>query len=283
MKSFENIISQQIDSNKGINLFYKENPLQLSRICLGMISELEYKDSVIDNAIDKVLKEFYRVNQYYHFNEEDKEQLKSLYRNLQQSIKQNNLSYEELAENHYRNLRNWLQRTNPFAEKIYSCEQRMACTVPCFQYTPNLQLKILNIDLKQLIEPVLDIGCGENGKLVRYLRGRGINAYGIDRYNSDYDYIENSDWLTYNYGINKWGTIVSNLGFSNHFLHHHLRAESDYINYARKYMQILDSLKLGGQFHYAPSLPFIEQYLDNNKYKIINEKNTTITQRINRI
>ena len=65
-----------------------------------------------------------------------------------------------------------------------------------------------------------------------------------------------------------WGTIISNLGFSNHFRHHHLRNDGDYLDYARKYMEILQSLKPGGAFYYAPDLPFIESYLDPQKYRI---------------
>ena len=33
-------------------------------------------------------------------------------------------------------------------------------------------------------------------------------------------------------------------------------------------MEILNSLKIGGSFHYAPDLPFIEQYLDIGKFKV---------------
>jgi len=77
-----------------------------------------------------------------------------------------------------------------------------------------------------------------------------------------------ADWLDYDYGKNKWGTIVSNLGFSNHFNHHHLRENGNYIAYGKTYMNILYSLKTGGHFHYAPDLPFIERYLNNNQFQI---------------
>jgi len=33
-------------------------------------------------------------------------------------------------------------------------------------------------------------------------------------------------------------------------------------------MDILNALKVGGNFHYAPDLPFIEQYLDKDKYQL---------------
>ncbi|MPM45924.1 hypothetical protein SDC9_92616 [bioreactor metagenome] len=33
-------------------------------------------------------------------------------------------------------------------------------------------------------------------------------------------------------------------------------------------MNILQSLKIGGSFHYAPDLPFIEKFLDNKCFTI---------------
>lgn len=78
--------------------------------------------------------------------------------------------------------------------------------------------------------------------------------------------------MDYDYEKNKWGTIISNLGFSNHFIHHHLRKGGNYLQYAKKYMQILHSLKPGGSFHYAPDLPFIEQYLDKNMYEVYKKR-----------
>jgi hypothetical protein len=63
------------------------------------------------------------------------------------------------------------------------------------------------------------------------------------------------------------GTITSNLGFSNHFNHHHLRKDGHFIEYAKTFMDILNSLKIGGSFYYAPDLPFIEKYLDRSKFK----------------
>ena len=57
-------------------------------------------------------------------------------------------------------------------------------------------------------------------------------------------------------------------GFSNHFNHHNLREDGNYIGYGRTYMNILNSLKVDGCFHYAPDLPFIEKYLDNNQFDL---------------
>ena len=229
---------------------------------------------MIDCIANNVLNEFYRVNQYYSFEEEANQELKSIYIDLYNQIKHNSYSKEALAYNHNKRLKEWLQKTNPFSQKVYPPTQKEVEITPCFEYSPSLQVKILGLDLAQLFEPVLDIGCGQSGYLVNYLRKHGIESYGIDRYNSDCDFIKNSDWLIYDFGVEKWGTIISNLGFSNHFSHHHLREDGKYIDYAKKYMSILDSIKTNGKFHYAPSLPFIEQYLDNTKFNLIVKKTT---------
>jgi hypothetical protein len=120
-------------------------------------------------------------------------------------------------------------------------------------------------------EPVLDIGCGVKANLVKYLRQNRIEAYGIDRFVIENSYLDNSDWFEYDFNKMKWGTIISNLGFSNHFLHHHLRTDGSFIDYAKQYMKILNSLKIGGSFHYAPDLPFVEQYLDSNRFHLIKQ------------
>lgn len=97
-----------------------------------------------------------------------------------------------------------------------------------------------------------------------------MEAYGIDRFSENSDMLHNADWLEYDYGKSRWGTIISNLGFSNHFYHNHLRKDGDYVLYAKKYMDILQSLKPGGCFHYAPALPFIEQFLNDKEYQVSN-------------
>lgn len=126
--------------------------------------------------------------------------------------------------------------------------------VVCSEYSPGLQLRVLGLGLEEVRGPVLDVGCGERRGLVSELRGRGISAEGIDRVHGD-------DWLRYAYGIDRWGTVVSHHGFSLHFLHHHLRPGAMALSYARVYMDILRSLRVGGVFAYAPGLPFIEAML----------------------
>ncbi len=287
MISYRALINHQISINNSLNLFCENSSLQFSHELLDRLTNTKYRlndDSLIDYTVNRVLTEFYRVNQYFHFDKQAIQELKLIYTNLYRQLDRKDQTREELAYNHKRNLTEWLRKENPFSIKIYSSKQKTVDVTPCFEYTPDLQLRILHVDLDKLQEPILDIGCGQHANLVKYLRQKGKIAFGIDRYNSSYNYFQNYDWLNYDFETEKWGTIISNLGFSNHFLHHHLRIDGNYICYAKKYKEILDSLKVGGKFHYAPSLPFIEEYLDIIKYRVITEKNldnqSTIVQKI---
>ena len=158
-------------------------------------------------------------------------------------------------------------KANPFAEKLYADAGTDLDPVPCSEYTTEIQLQLLRIDIDTLMEPILDIGCGKQVNLVRHLSTRGKDAIGIDRFAFSDSRVITSDWLEFTYGTGKWGTVLSHLGFSNHFKHHNLREDGNYIGYAKKYMEILRSLKIGGKFHYAPDLPFIECYLNKDHYQ----------------
>jgi hypothetical protein len=69
------------------------------------------------------------------------------------------------------------------------------------------------------------------------------------------------DWLNFEFGVNRFGTIVSHQAFSLHFLRHHLTPGDLARRYAVAYRAILGSLRKNGRFVYAPGLPFIERLL----------------------
>lgn len=275
MKLFKKNIDNQIAFNKGKNLFHDEAHRSLKLIpetllAIDKINEIdkESENILVDYVTDKALQEFCRINQYYTFNKQAKKDLREIYVELFSRIKDNGNSLNSISEKHFENLIKWLKKTNSFGEEIYATANDIIEPVACSEYTPELQIEILQIQMKQLLEPVLDIGCGKTGNLVMYFRQNGIEAFGFDRFAFNHPLLFNSDWIEFEFGIEKWGTITSNLGFSNHFTHHHLRNDGNYIEYAKKYMEILNSLKKGGAFHYAPNLPFIEQYLDPLKFKL---------------
>lgn len=274
-KIFREIINKQFEFNKGKNLF-KDGIIDSLKFCpeiLKAIDEIDLPDTdsekiLIDYLTGKALQEFCEINQYYTFNKQDQAALKGIYVELYTEIKKDKTSIGTIAKKHYENLINWLQKTNSFAEPVYSSKSEIVEPVACSEYSAGLQMKTLQIDIHQIIEPVLDVGCGKQGNTVNYLRQTGIEAYGFDRFATDSFCFKKSDWFDFNFEKDKWGTIISNLGFSNHFYHHHLRMDGNFIGYGKKFMEILSSLKPGGSFHYAPDLPFIECYLDENKYQI---------------
>jgi hypothetical protein len=136
----------------------------------------------------------------------------------------------------------------------------VARSVVCAEYDPELQLRVLGLEATALPEPVLDLGCGPEARLVRWLRERGISAAGIDRH-AGCDAVIEADFLEHPLGTERWGAIVSHHGFSLHFIHHHLGSEQMAARYAARTLQILFALRPGGVFAYAPGLPFFEPVL----------------------
>lgn len=139
--------------------------------------------------------------------------------------------------------------------------------VVCAEYTPVLQLQILGLANATLSEPVLDIGCGPSAALVRFLRERGVRAQGLDRALAS-ELGVTADWLLFPYEAHRPGTALSHQGFSLHFLHHHLAGGETAFAYARAYMTILRALLPGGRFVYTPGLPFLEDMLDADLYRV---------------
>lgn len=275
MENLRKNIDKQIESNQGKNFFSNNSINSLVFIDETMnaiknpgVIGNDYENTLIDYCTDKCLQEFCRINQYYSFNNEAKQRLREIYVELFSSIKSKKELIDEISINHFNKLKDWLLKTNPHADKIYQNHDEIIQPLPCSEYSAKFQMEIFQMDVSQLMEPVLDIGCGKQGNLVNYMRIKGIEATGIDRLTYNNSFISNEDWLEYTYGNSKWGTIISNLGFSNHFNHHHLRKDGDFAAYAKKYMEILNSLKIDGKFFYAPSLPFIEKYLDSNHFRV---------------
>lgn len=273
----QQFIEKQLQFNSRKNVFYsgEGNKLALLNETFELIEKLKQnpfpeKEKIIDFTVDRALTEFYKINQYYRFNEKDKEKLKQIYRQFFAEILNYNMQNEinEIADKHYNQLQDWLAQSNPFALKIYPENLSVVDEVVCAEYSAELQMELLGLDISELKEPLLDVGCGAKARLVSFLVEAGIDAYGIDRNLNTDDQVSNADWMDFNFVPNQWGAVISNLGFSNHFRHHHLRNDGDFIDYAKKYMEILQSLKLGGAFFYAPDLPFIETYLDQEKYEI---------------
>jgi hypothetical protein len=138
----------------------------------------------------------------------------------------------------------------------------------CAEYPVPLQLDILGVAAASLREPILDVGCGYDGVLVRYLRDRGLRAWGIDRLVAPAEHLVESDWLEYEFGLEHWGTIISHMAFSNHFIFQHLYRYGEPERYAYRYVEMLRALRVGGALIYTPGLPFIEPHLSPAEYTL---------------
>jgi len=279
MNKFQDSIENQLAFNAGKNLFHEGaisslvfTPETLAAIERFGEIDITTENLLIDYLTDKVLQEFCRVNQYYSFDKQNRKDLRDIYIDLFSRIRNTETTLELTAKIHYENLKKWLLKANSFAGKMYTPKDELVEPVACHEYSAELQLTILQIDTDKIAGPVLDIGCGKQGNLVKHLRRSGIAAYGCDRFAEASPFLTCQDWFEFDYGKDKWGTITSNLGFSNHFNHNHLRNDGRFIEYAKTYMDILNSLKTGGSFHYAPGLPFIEKYLDQSKFRVEMQK-----------
>jgi hypothetical protein len=279
-------INHQFRYNDQKNLFYfgREDIIKLAPETINFIDSnrnelIAYFENgnltkIINYLTDKVIELFFRSNQYLNFNSGEKNNLRNIYNiylyELFHCLK-NNLSIEAVVHSHFDRLVGWLKNTNPFIEAINSPDMPAIPEIVCAEYSKELQMNVLSIDVNNIMEPILDIGCGESGTIVTFLRSLKKEAFGIDRLiPPNESYFTKSDWFEYELKSDYWGTIICNMSFTNHFVSHHLRSDCDAYLYAEKYMEILNAIKTGGKFHYAPGLPFIETYLPHDKFRVDN-------------
>lgn len=283
-------IENQFTANNKLNLYYKnidfqshfleetKNVIRKHKLELLQLDSENQSEKWVEVMTEKALDTFCNNNQFIDTRNENVAKLHHLYKVLWNEIvevlKADEVDFEAIQKSHVKRLTNWLDTTNGFARELNDPASPLTLEITCAEYSAEFQLKLLDIDLETIVEPVLDIGCGKNANLVKYLRKHGIEAYGLDRLCSGNDHYFRVDWLDFDFQPHTWGTIISNLSFALHFTNHHHRKDGEYILYARKYMEILNSLTIPGTFYYAPGLPFIEAYLPKDKYK-------TFTHRIN--
>jgi hypothetical protein len=135
-------------------------------------------------------------------------------------------------------------------------------SVPCEEYTAETQLRLLALDLADMQQPVLDLGCGSEGGLVRFLLDADIPTVGCDRLAPHEAGFLRMDWTQAPMEELHWGTVLAHQSFSLHFLFHHRHQTGQEQKYAQFFMRILMSLRPGGRFCYTPGLPFFEEVLE---------------------
>ncbi|ULQ59907.1 class I SAM-dependent methyltransferase [Brucepastera parasyntrophica] len=205
-------------------------------------------------------------NQYVIFSENQYAEIKKLYEKLVFDLKKKaderaHIPVEKIVSLHRNSLIGILGHSGGSAAPSPAI---------CSEYTLDLQEKILHLQISFLAEPILDIGCGEQALLTKELRKNNKTVIGIDQFfHSDAaDYLLCKNWLEFEYQSCSWGSIVSHMAFSNHFIHHLSGQTGMAGKYEEVFFAILDSLKPGGTFYYAPAIPSIENKVDTEKYSI---------------
>lgn len=276
----KNLYSYAVNGNMSFHCFTEE-VIGRYNDELKRCWQTDRMEKIIDNTVETVLLEFYRTNQYIDFNMESKALLKQVYILLFQDIIVNGLDLQVVQERHYARLAKLLSITNPFTAIINPPNNIYVSGAVCAEYSAEFQLFILGLKLSGIKGPLLDVGCGENAELVNYMRAVGIEAYGFDRICSDKKaYLSKENWFEYDFGLLKWGTIVSNIAFSSHLINHHLREDGKHSEFAVVYMKILNSLVVGGSFIYAPAIPFIENCLQISQFCVEREMLTEDYDRV---
>ncbi len=140
--------------------------------------------------------------------------------------------------------------------------------IPCSEYSADLQMKILRIDTNSITDPIIDIGCGKDAKLVKLLEKLHKNVYGIDQYYNKQANILFDNWFDFYFAPHTWGTVISHMAFTNHFRRSITFKTDEFDKYISKYREILASLKINGEFVYCPRIPEIEETLITSGYEI---------------
>lgn len=203
-------------------------------------------------------------NQYLTLTQDDYKKVMNIYKKLITNLKEvdDNQNKEmqiiEIIRQHREKLIDLLKIKNEEDEVI----------IPCSEYSYRLQEKVLQIDINDLCDPIIDIGCGQKASLVKDLLQKGKDAFGIDQYASNEKKILNENWFEFHFIPMKWGTVISHMAFTNHFRRSITYETSDRARYEGKYLEILESLKPGGRFIYCPRIPEVEGMINMSEYEM---------------
>jgi len=274
-------IRRQLNRNEGKNLLHSEveTLLEIDGTFLAALEELVSNPEVhmpsakLDRIAADVAASFigkiYALNQYIQIAEDAKESLKRIYIESWRKLVETKEVEATIRNHHYPRIRAFVEGLYPQSLAAGLKSRTQLGRVPSSEYSADLQMRILRLELQRLREPILDIGCGAKGNLVRYLRTQKLEAFGIDRYIANRtDYLTEADWFDYEYGLNKWGTIVSNLSLANHFLYAQRYDQSKVPRYLVTFTKVLASLTVGGTFAFAPAIEQLEQHTDRRRYRM---------------
>jgi|GEM_PF-2300130 len=268
MQNFFKLLRRQLDANRSKNLLNAnaQRLLDVDALFLAAVEELSEGpcESIPDSIIKKVasnaaalfIERIYSINQYVQIDPKGRRALEQIYMDSWQELCQNrSRPAEDLLRNfHFRRIRNFVESLYPESLRAGLSSSIEVGNVVCNEYSAEIQLGLLRVDIGSIREPVLDIGCGSHAKLVTALRAAGVRTYGLDRrIMIEQPYLIQKSWFEFEFGSDRWGSIVSNLALSNHFEYVSRWKERDIAKYVSLFRRILKSLVPGGTFTFAPA------------------------------
>lgn len=244
---------------------------------LKILQDPHLESELLDLFVNEALQFTYQNNQFIQLDSQQSEAFRALYlfylRQIRRVI-QKNTTLDHLASEIGVVINDHFAQLQAYLSKYYTgeipvlYENQIFKKNVCAEYSPEFQCKLLGLEPASLPGPVLDMGCGKNGNLVKYLISRGIDAAGVDRFVEPDGPLIESDWFEFELVPNTWGTVISHMAVSNHFIFHHRYQSGQPEKYAGLFMNLLVSLKKGGAFYYAPGLPFFEKLLPPAHFSI---------------
>ena len=169
------IIDQQFKNNSLRNLFCTDkNQFHFSANAKKIIQTMQCPQNVLTKEEERTLliyleKHFldacYAANPYINFTKDEKSEIPCIYKMLIRDIR-NQLSWETIETLHFQRIRSFIKRTNASSFLMNNNSNVNAKHLVCAEYSVELQLHVLGIREESIKEPILDIGCGEHGKLI---------------------------------------------------------------------------------------------------------------------
>ncbi len=279
----ENAIQRQLKLNQAKNLLHSDisRLLDIEPTFLAALEEAlrtpepllhkEHLSRLISFAAESLIERIYSINQYLQVSQSSRESLQEIYLLTLGKLLVSKDVEKTIRNCHYPLLAEWIRKLYPDGIKAAMASKPGIGSVVCRNYSAEFQLDLFGLDPRAIMQPVLDIGCGASAELVRHLRRSGIEAYGLDRsLKVKQPYLLQGDWLQTAFEAKKWGTVISHLALSNHFIYVEKFDEVQVSRYIDKYREILYCLKPGGLFVYAPASSALEKNAVENSFTLKN-------------
>ena len=285
MHHIHHALSRQLHVNRDKNLLSTDAQaaLEIDPVFLAALEEVigiqdsgrgfDLVDELIRTAMDSLIGRIYAINQFVQVSPSQKDRLEQIYRHTWDLVLKRRQTELVLRRSHYPRIGRWVAALYPETLRGPLASVRRLGQVPCQEYSALFQLELYGLDPASIREPLLDIGCGQNALLVRHLRKLGVESYGLDRaFSVRAPYLLEGDWLLPVEGPSRWGTIVSNMAFTNHFRFVARYDQARKPHYVQRYGEILDSLEPGGVLLYGPGAPELERAVDGSRFTVETRK-----------